>query len=865
MPRVFNDTTPDESVSARFQTTAPDESTSAGFKKTTPDEFVPSGFKTSPTDESAARSGFKTSFPDEPVPSRLNNDPVPPLEFNSSQGQERRSAHPQTNNYRAHDNVPRHNPRDQRFDSGDDQHRHQRFPVYQEHPNVRPDHDYHQRPRTWIDDCYGQYGNRTRIEPVNTIVSPMTMDLLNLNKSELIFDGDSLKWFDWSMNFKSTVHDNVYLSTSQKVTELRNMLGEEPKSHVYGELWSEHTYNDALLRLQSIYGNRFKIGDAYTRWIRNFDFVRTPGDVSKFSRAVTKLVQIFRALHFDADLHSQTLLSELTRKLSDPLRKSWGRFVMTHGEPSVVVFQRFLCSEAEALRYGGLLTDDKGKRSSVFSFQTRDVHAVAVTPSHESGVSAASSKTSPVCSFCDSSHYIDSCSEFVKKSDDERLKWFLSQGRCFLCAKKGHVTAKCSSKHFCRAADCRRRHCTVLHEALRKLRNANPSTNATVIHDGSDDCTGHEVTNAQNDESSSYFQESTLTENTKIYLKIVKCRVHNLNGAFQDCFALLDDGSQPSLIDSSLADELGLKGQRRDMILKNCAKDVGKISSQKLSFLISDPDDLNSVPIRVDEAWTLQKLELPGQTIPRDDSGRPLWPHIANLNIPDVECSQIKLLIGASCKQAFYKSDFRAGPSDLPDALLTPFGWCVFGSFDKGNFDCTVPDETFASVNHLEIKDEDVSLDSMIQKFWSTEDFGCKFQDDTPLSIEDRNSLEMLDSQTKLRADGRYEVPMLFRDDEPNIKNNYFVQALPRWRSLARRLKRDPWLAAQYVPAIRHIDLGYARELSSEEVNQAGNLTHYMVHFPVFHPQKRKARAVFDNALKFHGVSLNDLLMMGLS
>ena len=730
-------------------------------------------------------------------------------------------------------------------------------------PDIRPRHQQIRVDHSPGEPTIEQYAPRRDVsewmdEPAPDCTLPVTAaDVAataffnqDLPKTELFtFDGSPFKWCEWNLSFKTRVHENKFLSMSKKLSFLQSSLGEGPRSKVFAYLWDERYYMTALRELKRIYGNPSVIVEAYIDMVKSWSNPSKPVEICEFSQAVSQLVQVFQILGFESDLNAHGLLTDLVKKLPVHLCKSWGKYVQRNGIPNLRQFERWLSREEEALRLGGVVppptmissssrSSSKGKR---LDDVVRDTHAVQqkISPSKSPLPSKSNlgsiSESKAKCAFCDShEHFIDKCDTFLKKSGPDRLEWYKSGRRCFRCSKTYHNASLCTSRNQCRADDCsdRRRHSTVLHDVLTIKRPMDSDRSPPLV----------EV----NSEATSYNKSET-------YLQTLPVRIHAPNGRSIVCTAMLDSGSQTCLINSDLAAALGLTGPKSTLLVRNVARDALSEISSKLRFIISNPNDASEHPITVPEAWTITKLGLPGQSIPTDDSGKPVWPHIQDLNL-SLETGKVELLIGANCKAALVQYERISGPSNVPDAIRTPLGWTLSG----GHASPSLPSPSVNFLSH----ESDAELPQLIRKFWSIDDFGCKYTDDRELSLEDRKCLKVLDAETR-HTGTRYEVPMLFNDDNTIFSNNR-LQAERRYSSLVRKLLKNPDLQEQYCAAVqKYIDNGHASKLSAVEVSQICDLTHYMVHFATFHPQKDSCRVVFDNAAPYRGESLNDKLLMG--
>ena len=111
----------------------------------------------------------------------------------------------------------------------------------------------------------------------------------------------------------------------------------------------------------------------------------------------------------------------------------------------------------------------------------------------------------------------------------------------------------------------------------------------------------------------------------------------------------------------------------------------------------------------------------------------------------------------------------------------------------------------------------------------------------------------------------RYQVGMLWADDEISLPNNYF-SALVQLKSLEHRLEKSPELKASYAQTIKDdFEKGYIVQIDKSDCFRIDHPREwYLPHHPVFHTHKPgKVRRVLNGAAKFHGVSLNTKLLTG--
>ena len=101
---------------------------------------------------------------------------------------------------------------------------------------------------------------------------------------------------------------------------------------------------------------------------------------------------------------------------------------------------------------------------------------------------------------------------------------------------------------------------------------------------------------------------------------------------------------------------------------------------------------------------------------------------------------------------------------------------------------------------------------------------------------------------------------MLWSD---KVEELNFNTTLPRFRLLKKRLQNDPNLCENYKDTMRkYIKNGYAKKLTSEEIDKTSQRTWYLLHHPVFSEHKsNKIRTVFDAAAEHDDMSLNKAVL----
>ena len=216
------------------------------------------------------------------------------------------------------------------------------------------------------------------------------------------------------------------------------------------------------------------------------------------------------------------------------------------------------------------------------------------------------------CPACKSPHDLPSCESFGELTVGDRINLVRSERFCLCCLRPGNGIKLCRSQSECGFADCSAKHHTKLHGAppLIPKSNANKQTSSSLS-----------VANS----ASAFSGHCGLP--SSVLLSVVPVRV-SANGKFVNTKALLDSGSQLTLIREDVARELDLRGQTQDIRFGTFHGFDPIIVTRKVKFLVSARDSKFSV--LVNEAYTVDNLNIfVGEA---DQKALQLcWDHISNL------------------------------------------------------------------------------------------------------------------------------------------------------------------------------------------------------------------------------------------
>ena len=200
---------------------------------------------------------------------------------------------------------------------------------------------------------------------------------------------------------------------------------------------------------------------------------------------------------------------------------------------------------------------------------------------------------------------------------------------------------------------------------------------------------------------------------------------------------------------------------------------------------------------------------------------------------------------------------FEADRPNTPIAVRLPLGWVLSGPLPSTTGLFSTCSKAVSS------SESDWILADQLRSWYDMETFGAHKQVDSR-SAANAQAMKLLE-ETTFNDGCRYQVGMLWADDESTLRNNYF-SALVQLKSLERRLGKDPREKESYSKTIKEdYEKGYIVQMDKSESFRTDNRREwYLPHHPVIHPHKHcKVRRVLNGAAKFHGYSLNKALSTG--
>lgn len=317
-------------------------------------------------------------------------------------------------------------------------------------------------------------------------------------------------------------------------------------------------------------------------------------------------------------------------------------------------------------------------------------------------------------------------------------------------------------------------------------------------------------------------------------------------------YALLDEGSTITLLDTEVARKIGIRGERVELSLSGIIPGGPlSVDSEKVAVSIQGSFKKHTLL----GVHTMSRLNLPTQTLTKNLIENSC--HLREIRIESYENAVPKILIGQDNIDIITASEVRSANREFPYASKTPLGWVVHGktteqrNHTRGQMTCT----TFKN-SDVDSKDDD--LHRIVREYFAIDSIGIGTAN--RVSPEERRAYEILDSTTR-RVENDWETGLLWRDDHSSFPESK-EYAMKRLRGIEKKLDQDPRYAEMYYREMSRLIVSGFAEKTSDTKNH--KRVWYLPHFGVTNQNKPgKIRLVFDAAAKVQGVSLNDRLISG--
>lgn len=346
---------------------------------------------------------------------------------------------------------------------------------------------------------------------------------------------------------------------------------------------------------------------------------------------------------------------------------------------------------------------------------------------------------------------------------------------------------------------CQANHHTLLHNngtsSEKTSNNSKPSSESKAL------------VKANTDAKTCNCQRSKSNQRTDKF-RIVPVILHYQGKSIRDN-AYLDEGSNMTTIEESLADELQMTGSSKELCVDWAfGQTHSTMDSKVVSLKISGYYD--SAPhFKLTNVRTVKQLHLPTQSI--TSSWIEQYSHLKN--VPIATYDDVKP-IGLQYSKLIVSLETIEGGENEPIVCRTRLGWVVQGPTYES--DKSSAKKQF-SMNACICQSNDNELHQLVKNYFAMEQIGTTIPETILESKEDQRAKHILQSTTIKKGD-RYETGLLWKHDDVKLPVNYNM-ALKRLICLEAKMEKNPEIKTNLFNKIKKFtEKGYIRKLSKEEI-----------------------------------------------
>lgn len=252
------------------------------------------------------------------------------------------------------------------------------------------------------------------------------------------FNGKVEEWQEFWDSYESSIHKNQSLSNVDKFAYLRGLVGGAAKTTIAGLALTTPNYEVAVDLLKSRFGKPVVIERAHVNELLNVAAVFSGRDTAGLRRLYDQIEihhRGLKALGIDASTYEGIAVPSIVGKLPEVVRLQITRG-KNHTEWKMDDLLKELISELE-LREEHCAMNKQERNQNTRRDKEKELNTA----------SALLAKMNDFCAYCKGGHAHQDCDN-VTSVEDRRLL-LRKYGRCFICARKGHISRDCNSKIIC--------------------------------------------------------------------------------------------------------------------------------------------------------------------------------------------------------------------------------------------------------------------------------------------------------------------------------------------------------------------------------------------------------------------------------
>ncbi|XP_074645870.1 uncharacterized protein LOC141902130 [Tubulanus polymorphus] len=673
----------------------------------------------------------------------------------------------------------------------------------------------------------------------------MTRDLERLPLPK--FYGDKIEYEDWKDCFLTCVDEQPW-SAKRKMLRLKSCLEGETKDIIRGLDNSEAAYRTALDRLDREYGGKRRMIAKHLEMIRETKPIQANNtrELRKFVNLIEVAIVALTNNGHNEELTDGMLHQTAKTKLPKSMLINYKRWIRDAAKDDILTNLRdWLIDEFRIL---------SEVQEDVEGINKLGLHENQSVSQKNRYVKTFTKNTVSVnCIKCEQSHRLFECPAFKAMSVDNRWQFAKENQLCFRCLKQGHSGKICRFTRRCYVDGCKSNHNSLLHD---RSTSKNVETNAKSVDRGnelSSTTVRPETLCVTEGDTPDTVNSASDSPVPNVSLRTLPVIVSNGEKKIE-IVAVLDDCSTASYISEDIALKLGLQGQITDLNVDTIGSTKQTFSTMHVNFTVGSPNNRYSKNMN---AYTVKRVSGYRPSVNWNNLKQKLN-HLNDIRFPDVpKNARIELLIGLDAADLHRCLEERFGGDNEPIARRTPLGWTCVGKISNKT---VITKHAYAYF----VSAENIQLNEQLRLFWDLDSIGIRNKDNVALFTSDEKKAIEQTEKTRCFKDGRYEVGIPWRDQEPCFESNRET-AFNRLKNLEKSLNNRPKVAIEYNRIIQnHLERGYIRKVPANEIASSPS-EWYLPHFPVVKLQRTtsKVRIVFDAAAKHNGKCLNDAIYAG--
>ena len=417
----------------------------------------------------------------------------------------------------------------------------------------------------------------------------------------------------------------------------------------------------ALKRIKFMFGQRSRIAEAVITKVINYKPIanRDLNALTEFYYTLSDCLVTLRKLNYKSDLYSTDILRQAFRKLTQYLLHKWADHCLIlrrTSEPNLTHLEVWLQERILASKDSYLPRKQEDRPPPQGSRQNgqnkRDSHDDGNQHKWTGtvGNKQKKSKDAISCHLCKDEHHIHKCPNYRALDASGRFDTAKKLKLCYNCLKKDHFTSKCKSKNSCFNKGCTERHHTTLHEYFTEQAIKESFSGKT----------------------------QTSESNATVFLSVVPVKLHGLDSSSTTTYALLDSGSQSTLIRADVASKLKLKKKERRVTITTINDSGSKRKAKETSLRVENREDGTGVDINHCYIVPKSSFYMPKQQYPSSKMKK--LNEMQGIQLHNALSDEIGILIGANAPSVHIPLEVKEGQHSDPLAIKTIFGWTLFGA-----------------------------------------------------------------------------------------------------------------------------------------------------------------------------------------